>query len=276
MVCLTTEDRTKKFLESMLSRPGFAQSMVEALCLNVSVGLDTAVAILAACSGLKYLNMRVPCHLFGKNPILEPLEKLSRLTALYVDLASIFNTKVVYLPDVQVFHSVTHLHLSNAWASWSPVSNSIGLEHLTQITHLSLYLSTVRTHPVPLKEILDRRNLSVLVFWKRSFVSDSAAMQFLEDSNLQDDRVVVLDEGLFRHHMLDDRFWECAERVVKQRQESGGEYEIVPNSPWHRLIPRSSYIRRQPHRALRCRACQCRIPLRDRMECRDRCGLGVQ
>ena len=192
VVCLMTENHAKKFLESMLSRLGFTQSMVEALCLNVLVGLDTVVAILAACSGLKYLNMRIPCHLFGKNPILEPLKKLSHLTALYVDLASIFNMKIIYLPNIQVFHSMTHLHLSNAWASWSPVSNLIGLEHLTQITHLSLYLSTVCMHPVPLKEILDRRNLSVLVFWKQSFVSDSMAMQFLKDTNLQDDHVVVI------------------------------------------------------------------------------------
>ena len=77
----------------MLSRPEFAQSTVEALCLNVSVWLDTAVAILGSCSGLKYLNMRVPCHLFGKNPILELLEKLSRLMALYVDLSSTVGDK---------------------------------------------------------------------------------------------------------------------------------------------------------------------------------------
>ncbi|KAG6379356.1 hypothetical protein JVT61DRAFT_11819 [Boletus reticuloceps] len=150
VVCLTNESRAQKFLLSMEHRPEFATSVIEALCLNASIKLEMGASILKLSAGLKFLNMCFPCHRFGaKNPVLDPLSKLSCLEALYVDLSSIFNHRDIYLPNVSVFHQVTHLHLSNAWATWSTVARSIGLHELKQITHLSLYLLTVHTLPRP-------------------------------------------------------------------------------------------------------------------------------
>ena len=181
----------------------------------MSVPLDTATSILALCTGVKSLNMRFPCHLIGRNPILAPLENLQRLKILHVDLSMIFNTQVIFLPNVSIFHHVTHLHLTNAWATWYPVANLIGLEQLTQITHLSLFLSTIRTLPGVLRKILDRDTLAVLVRWKHFLIPHSAAMRFLADSGINDKRVLLLDERFFRNHTLDGVFWAAAEQVVK-------------------------------------------------------------
>lgn len=214
------------FLQSIYHRPDFARSLVEILCLNASVSLDVATQILTLCCCIKSLNMLFPCHVLSKNPVLEPLEALTHIKVLHVNLLSIFNTPDLYLPNVSIFHRVTHLHLANAWASWYPAGNTIGLQDLVQITHLSTYLSTTRTPPYLLRKILDRKNLMVLVLWKRSDITpDCVAAHFLEDGGIQDDRILVLDASLLRHHMLDEGFWACAERVVKSREGHKGMYK---------------------------------------------------
>lgn len=223
-VCLSTNRRARRFLQSVYHHPDFAQSSVEALCLNVSVHLDSAAAVLAVCRGIRSLNMGFPCHLIGSNPIIEPLKALTRVKALYLDLSSIFNKQVIYLPNVPIFHRVTHLHLTNAWATWYPAANSIGLEHLEQVTHLSVHLSTVRTLPALLKKILNRENFVVLILWKRPSIPDSTAVEFLADAKIDDKRILVLNETWFRHHMLDEHFWVCAERIVKSREFAEGMY----------------------------------------------------
>lgn len=65
---------------------------------------------------------------------------------------------------------------------------------------------------------LPRRTSFVII------VTDSAAVRLLADANIEDKRVLVLDAGLFNHHMLDKGFWEWAEHVVKLRESSEGMY----------------------------------------------------
>ncbi|KAI9456728.1 hypothetical protein HD554DRAFT_2042524 [Boletus coccyginus] len=216
---------TGRFLMSMDHRPDFARTTVKTLCLNVSIRLDMAASILALCTGVKCLNMHFPCHPIGENPILGPLNDLSHLNVLCVDLSSIFNTRTIYLPNVSIFHRITRLHLTNAWATWNPAGNSIGLEELKQLTHLSLHLSTVRMLPVLLRKILDRENLAVLVIWKRPVISYHATTRVLLGADLKDERVLVLDDELLRHHMLDDNLWTSAEHVIKQRRDT----EVTPS-----------------------------------------------
>ena len=198
-------------------------SRVEVLCLNISVPLNTAASILTLCTRVKTLNLRFPCHLFGRNPILPPLENLQRIKALYMDLSSIFNSQAIYLPDISIFRRIMHLHLTNAWATWYPTANSIGPDQLPQITHFSLFLSTIRTLPGLLKKIVDRKNLAVLVLWKRFLTNNGAAVRFLVDSGINDRRVLLLEQQLFRSHTLDGGFWEAAEQAVKQREGTDSE-----------------------------------------------------
>ncbi|KAG6370605.1 hypothetical protein JVT61DRAFT_11224 [Boletus reticuloceps] len=85
-VCLAGDPQAQRFLESIRHRPYFARTMVKALCLNISVRLKTATPILELCAGLKRLNIRFPCNLIGANPIIAPLNDLTDLEVLYVDL----------------------------------------------------------------------------------------------------------------------------------------------------------------------------------------------
>ncbi|KAF8129607.1 hypothetical protein EV363DRAFT_1451122 [Boletus edulis] len=234
VVCLPSEHNARSFVESLEHCPDFALSTVEALCLNVCISPKTAASVLALCSAVKSLNMRFPCHLIGTNPILAPLQLLSCVEMLHVDLSSIFNNARIHLPDVSIFHRVIHLHLTNAWATWQPAASSIGLEELEQITHISLYLSTVRTLPTVLRNILDHKNLAVMVLWRQPFITYSEAKSFLAQSGLEDKRVLVLDQDLFRHHLLDANFWSCAERVI----EACEEMEAAPlNGNNDRIMP---------------------------------------
>ena len=47
---------------------------------------------------------------------------------------------------------------------------------------------------------------------------------FLTDADIDDKRVLVLNDNLFTHHMLDEAFWASAECIVKSRVESEGMY----------------------------------------------------
>ncbi|KAI9572487.1 hypothetical protein HD554DRAFT_2036060 [Boletus coccyginus] len=133
--------------------------------------------------------------------------------SIRLDTAASILALTIYLPNVPIFHRITRLHLTNAWATWNPAGNSIGLEELKQLTHLSLHLSTVRMLPVLLRKILDRENLAVLVSLEETC------------ANLKDERVLVLDDELLRHHMLDDNLWTSAEHVIKQRRDT----EVTPS-----------------------------------------------
>lgn len=206
----------------MRCHPDLALSKVEVLCLNVSIQLDTAASVLVLCPGVKCLNMRIPCHLIGKNPILDLLNNLSHLKALYVDLSLIFNKGTISLPTIPIFRQVTHLHLTNVWVTWNPAVNSISLNKLEQLTHLSIHLSTIRTMPTFLENILQRKNLAVFVLWKHYFTSDNDAACFLAKFNLTDKHILVLGDELFQHHMLDNDFWTNAEHVVKRWQDMEG------------------------------------------------------
>ncbi|KAI9454729.1 hypothetical protein HD554DRAFT_2178836 [Boletus coccyginus] len=184
-VCLTTNTRARRFLMSMDHRPDFA--------------LDHSQDSLPQCF--------YPSGYGGIYSRIAHSTNLSHLNVLCVDLSSIFNTRTIYLPNVPIFHRITRLHLTNAWATWNPAGNSIGLEELKQLTHLSLHLSTS------------------LSFGRDLLSSYHAATCVLLGADLKDERVLVLDDELLRHHMLDDNLWTSAEHVIKQRRNT----EVTPS-----------------------------------------------
>lgn len=218
---LASERIAGKFLSSVQHRPEFAEASVKVLHLGVALRIETAHRILDICLGIEDLTLQSLCHLQGVNPLLRPLQGLTHLRVLSINLSSIFNKRIIFLPNVEAFHRVTHLHISSAWAVWA--GSSIGIAQLPNITHISLHLSTIRTQPAILRDILARDTTEALVLWRRTQVTYSKARRFLEDCGLVDRRIVVLDLYFDSHYNRDGGFWGYVERLIEWRASNDGE-----------------------------------------------------
>ncbi|KAI5993854.1 hypothetical protein EDD15DRAFT_2366923 [Pisolithus albus] len=231
IVHLTTENVAKKFLHSIESRPKFAETMVKVLFFRATVGIETAGSILKVCKGIKDLMLRIPCHLIGKNPLLGPLDALPRLHALSIDLASIFNNHVIYLPNIDVLHRITHLHISNTWASWQGGSQMIGVEKLEQVTHLSIHFSTMHTEVSILRDVLGRDNLEVMVLWWRAFMIEERVQEWLRSHELVDRRIVIFNSADFFTTVQSGGFWKDVESLVERcRRTNAKPFETPDDS----------------------------------------------
>ncbi|KIK13990.1 hypothetical protein PISMIDRAFT_17614 [Pisolithus microcarpus 441] len=229
IVHLTTEKVAKKFLHSVKSHPKFAETTVKVLFFRATVEIETAGTILKVCNGIEDLTLRIPCHLIGKNPLLGPLDALQQLHTLSVDLASIFNNRVIYLPNIDVLHRVTHLHISNAWASWQGGSQTIGVEELEQVTHLSIHFSTMRTDVSILRGILERDNLTVMVLWRKASMTEDQIREWLRSHELIDRRIVILNSADFFSTVQSGGFWKNVESLVEWRRRTNAEAFETPN-----------------------------------------------
>ncbi|KAI6006012.1 hypothetical protein EDD15DRAFT_2359127 [Pisolithus albus] len=223
VVHLPSNRVAKKFLQSIGSRPEFAEKTVKVLFFGAAVAIEMAGEILGICHGIEDLTLRVPCHLIGKNPVLEPMNALQRLRALSIDLASIFNNRIIYLPNIDTLHRVTHLHISNAWASWQGGSQTIGVEGLEQITHLSFHFSTLRTEVSMLKGVLKRDNLVAMVLWQKWSMTDDQVREWLKSHDLADRRIVILNGADFFSAMQGGGFWNYVECLVDWHRKNDGE-----------------------------------------------------
>jgi len=185
----------------------------------MAVRSDYAAQILDTCKGVTDLTLRVICHhLLAKNPIIEPLEALP-LTSLSADLSAIFHDRHSYLPNLLVAYRITHLHLTNAWASWPDFP--VGLTRLDRLTHLSVPWCTSRSDSNLIHEILKSTNLKVLVLWSRYEKRDEL-VKCLSREGLEDRRIVCLESKLYSPYLIYGGFWDYAENLIKWREEVNG------------------------------------------------------
>ncbi|KAI6006419.1 hypothetical protein EDC04DRAFT_2611440 [Pisolithus marmoratus] len=153
---------------------------------------------------------------------------LQRLHTLSVDLASIFNNRVIYLPNIDVLHHVTHLHISNAWASWQGGTQTIGVEKLQQVTHLSIHLSTMHTEVSILRGILERENLVAMVLWRKAFVIEEQVRDWLHSHDLIDTCIVIFNSADFFSIAQGGGFWKDVESLVDWRRRTNAEPFATP------------------------------------------------
>ena len=175
--------------------------------------METVYQILDLCRSVEDLSLRPPCHLLTVNPLLHPLDALTQLFSLSIDLASVFNDCTIFLPNIETFHHVTHLHITNAWAIWT--GSSIGVNRLAKITHLFLYLSNKCMQANVLKNILACGSFKALVLWCCPFATYSETWKFLEGCGLVDRCIVVFNSNLFTYYVNDGGFWKYAEHLIK-------------------------------------------------------------
>jgi len=220
-VILHSDAAARCFIASLEHRPQFAASAVRTLHMGVAVRNNNAAKILNLCKGITDLTLRVVCHhILTKNPVIEPLEALP-LTSLSADLSAIFHDRRSYLPNLQIVHRITHLHLTNAWACWEGIP--IGLPRLIQLTHLSVPWNASRSDINLLHEIMKSTNLKVVVLWRSESEKHNALVECLRRGGLKDRRIVCFCSAQYLYYYsIHGGFWGYAENLVKWREEVEG------------------------------------------------------
>ena len=191
-VALHTEHQACLFLSSLHPRLQFASQAVKSLQIEPNVRLYTTVQVLQICQGLTHLVLRALPQTPGRSStLIDALDSLP-LTSLSIHLLLLYNTAAISLSSLSVFHRVVDLEIRDHWALWG---STLHLEHLHQLTHLSVYFSTQRTQPAFIQLILRAcENLQVIVL--RTNEAPGTVHQCLQRANLLDRRVVILSKSL--------------------------------------------------------------------------------
>ena len=211
-VILRSDAAAQCFIASLEHHQLFAVSTVRTLHMGMAVQNNHAAKILDLCKGITDLTLCVVCHnLLTKNPVLEPLEALP-LTSLSADLSAIFHDQRSYLPNLQVVHHITHLHLSNIWACWLGIP--IGLPRLIQLTHLSVPWTTTWSDISMLCDIMKSTNLKVVILWRSEYEKYDALVGCLWRGGVRDYHIVCFSSTQYVY-LIHGGFWGYAEDVVK-------------------------------------------------------------
>jgi hypothetical protein len=146
------------------------------------------------CRGLKSLALWIsPSNVVGQSDQLLDSMRVLSLTSLSLNISLVFRhcaSPVISLHEVPAFCTITHLEILNGWVLWG---STVDLEHLRNLTHLSLCLNTRRTKPSLVTLLLSRLPLQVLVF--RTTEDSDVVQAFLRDADLSDPRIVLTGDS---------------------------------------------------------------------------------
>jgi hypothetical protein len=115
------------------------------------------------------------------------------LASLSLNISLVFRycaSPVISLSDVPTFCTITHLEILNGWILWG---STIGLEHLRNLTHLSLCFHTQRTKLSLVTLLLSRLPLQVLVL--RTTEDLCVVQASLKLAGLTDPRIVLTGDS---------------------------------------------------------------------------------
>ena len=231
-IVIYTDTEANRLIASLEHRPEFAVSAIRRLYLGEVVQEGPGARILDICKGVTDLTLNTTCFSrLTENRILAPLEALP-LTYLSMSLSALFYRQHAHLLNLQITRSITHLHLTDVWATWKGVN--VGLTGLTQLSHLSLRWSMYNSNFDMLREVLESTNLKVLVLWKREYADEyDELVSCLSHEGLEDRRVVFLDSRQYVLYLVYGGFWGYAEDLVEWREEVDG-MSLSPLQVLHR------------------------------------------
>ena len=227
----------EKFLMFLRERSVVYNYNVDLLYLGRSINVITAGRILERCVKLTLLVIAFCyCHipLPSQNPLYSPLSKLRSLKCLYVPLVNLHTNRVVYLPDFDVFHCLTHLHLLASGMAWLTIP--LGFAALRNLTHLLLHWTTVRESAPILPAYLDRPSAVLLILWKDATCSDASIQGSLRHQGLVNRRLVVLKNTFTFEDIDGGGFWTYAQRIVEWRVKYESKCAHLYNSSSSLLI----------------------------------------
>ena len=167
---------------------------VEELYSGPSINILTAADALRVCLKTRELTICFSYqHIqdYKVNPLLGLLKVLRALRSLHVELATVGDPEVCYLPEYPVFHQLTHLHLAVAMDITFPMI-PLGLSRLSNLTHLSLCWYMARSCTSGLQGFLVQGSSLALVLWYSGSSGCGTLENNLESHNLADRQVVLL------------------------------------------------------------------------------------
>jgi hypothetical protein len=193
-IVISQEITAGSFLSSIHFQPHFAGETITTLCLKGTVQLDSAVRILCLCRSLKNLVLWVsPSNEIGHSDRLLASMQALPLASLSLNISLVFRycaSPIISLSEVPTFCTITHLEILNGWILWG---STIGLEHLRNLTHLSLCLHTQRTKLSLVTLLLSRLPLQVLVL--RTTEDLDVVQAFLKHAGLSDPWIVLIGDS---------------------------------------------------------------------------------
>ncbi|KAG1843505.1 hypothetical protein C8R48DRAFT_780648 [Suillus tomentosus] len=225
-VIFTSEAQACRFINS---RP-VASAKVKSLCLGSTLHLVTAADVMELCNHINNLALWIVPE--GDAPgvpacLLNALSRLPKLSQLSIRVSTVFcRTAVPFLPSMPLFNAITHLELLEGWVLWG---FPVGINYLTQLTHLSLRMVAHQTAPASLRMILmNCVCLQVLIL--RVIEGVDNIEKWLKDEGIDDPRIVVTT--MTPHHSWvnfklgnDDRLrslWQYGDYILKHRNRTTG------------------------------------------------------
>lgn len=213
------------FVDFVLTGPEGVASYVQEVCLDWSVGTVTAADVLGLCPNISTLTLcptlRIREEDKEENVLLEPLDALLHLRSLYITLWSLEEDFIIHLPDLPFLHRLTHLHLQandRNWQTWI-----LGLNELTQMTHLSLFWLMCRYSARSLRGFLSMPGVQVVVIWISCDQSVRNLWNWLTLANFRDARIVCLRYPSRRFSPGLKDFWNYVEELVNERHRNNGK-----------------------------------------------------
>jgi len=219
VVKLTEERQAWRFITCLCLRKSshsFAHTAVKSLCIYGRILDTTALEVLQYCSGVT--SLAIWTSSFSTMPVLMQ-EKVNALLLrkLSLSMCSMF-AGFPSFTMLDIAWVLTHLEILDGLVL---LTETIGIEALTQLTHLSLPLSLDLSHPEHLQKILYHcTNLEVLIL--RSPESQDDVNTWLKVHEICDIRTVWTVESSWWDWFpwISNRrnIWECGEDVVAWRR----------------------------------------------------------
>ena len=159
-----------------------------------------------------------------KNNLLEPMNKLERLTHLSVTLVVIPHNNIIRLLNYAVFHRLTHLHIS---PTIPPLKvNPVGFSELNHLMNLSTPTALLYRggSTKSMRYFLNRVTTHVIVLWQIHYQFPADLVKALVQTGLCNNRIVI-----FCHNLKDlyDKeeggFWSWAKHVIDWQKENISE-----------------------------------------------------
>ena len=152
------------------------------------------------------------------------INSLTCLRNLSLDPALFFSMCFVYLPDVAIFHWVTHLDLT---ITWTCEAIAMDFHQLSCLTHLSMSWCSSYTSTDSLCKLLNHMKFELIVLWRDGHEIHNVIINSLLKWRLDDPQIVVLCHTEKSFLMSSRGFWQHDDHIVAWCKKNNSKYCYV-------------------------------------------------
>jgi len=158
-------------LRQWWSPHSFTRGAVKRLCMFGDMMPEVTLEILEYCTGVTALAMWNQKAWAHSEWMQESVDALPLLTELSLNMSSMFFSTTPSFAKLDMDHRITHLEILDGWILWT---STVGIEEMTQLTHLVLDLHLWHTCAQHIWKILDHCS-ALKVVLLQAFCSQSEA-----------------------------------------------------------------------------------------------------